>query len=147
MLLLPFACEIEPSLYIPVHLLPTTFHGILNPWRQRYCGDPMFRPWTLSPVISHASEVLCFPTTWFKWWQWTYMMAWCLMILVHKSELLTAVPMKVYIYIYRERERCQKKYIYTYIYIEMLISETRVAMHGFGSSTRNSCEKLVVQKQ
>ena len=72
------------------------------------------------------------------------MMAWCLMILVHKSELLTAVPMKVYIYIYREREMSN---IYIYTYIEMLISETRVATHGFGSSTRNTCEKLVVQKQ
>ena len=61
------------------------------------------------------------------------MMAWCLMILVHKSELLTAVPMKVYIYIYIERERDVKYiYIHIYIYIEMLISETRVAMHGFG---------------
>ena len=61
------------------------------------------------------------------------MMAWCLMILVHKSELLTAVPMKVYIYIYREREKDVKYiYIYIYIYVEMLISETRVAMHGFG---------------
>ena len=63
------------------------------------------------------------------------MMAWCLMILVHKSELLTAVPMKVYIYIYREREMSKiyiYTYIYIYIYVEMLISETRVAMHGFG---------------